>query len=140
MTAVRLFRVILPVADIEGAARFYGALLDQRGMRISPGRHYFECGGVILALFDPRRDGDAKQPRPNFDHIYFAVADLEAAYERAKAVGGVSDAVGDGNLPMGQIATRPWGERSFYMHDPFGNALCFVDERTLFTRPETRQS
>jgi hypothetical protein len=34
---------------------------------------------------------------------------------------------------MGEIARRPWGERSFYMRDPFGNPLCFVDEGTLFT-------
>ena len=26
-----------------------------------------------------------------------------------------------------------WGERSFYVRDPFGNPLCFVDADTLFT-------
>jgi hypothetical protein len=36
---------------------------------------------------------------------------------------------------MGRIATRPWGERSFYLRDPFGNPLCFVDAATLFTGP-----
>jgi catechol 2,3-dioxygenase-like lactoylglutathione lyase family enzyme len=131
--AIRIFRVIIPVADIEGAARFYGALLDQAGARVSHGRHYFECGGVILALYDPRADGDTEEPRPNFDHVYFAVPDLDAVHDRAKKVGGISEEVGDGNLPMGQIARRPWGERSFYMRDPFGNKLCFVDERTVFT-------
>jgi catechol 2,3-dioxygenase-like lactoylglutathione lyase family enzyme len=129
----RIFRLILPVADIEGAARFYGSLLDRTGTRVSHGRHYFDCGGVILALYDPRADGDSGEARPNFDHVYFAVPDLAAAYERAQAVGGISEEVGDGNLPMGQIARRPWGERSFYMQDPFGNKLCFVDETTVFT-------
>jgi hypothetical protein len=33
----------------------------------------------------------------------------------------------------GEILTRPWGERSFYAEDPYGNLLCFVDERTVFT-------
>jgi hypothetical protein len=33
----------------------------------------------------------------------------------------------------GQIALRPWGERSFYAKDPFGNPICFVDEQTVFT-------
>jgi hypothetical protein len=33
----------------------------------------------------------------------------------------------------GQIGVRPWGERSFYATDPFGNLLCFVDGETLFT-------
>lgn len=31
-----------------------------------------------------------------------------------------------------QIETQPWAERSFYCSDPFGNKLCFVDDRTLF--------
>jgi hypothetical protein len=48
-------------------------------------------------------------------------------------LGALSPAIGDGRLPMGRIAVRPWGERSFYLHDPFGNPLCFVDARTLFT-------
>jgi catechol 2,3-dioxygenase-like lactoylglutathione lyase family enzyme len=140
--AIRIFRLIMPVADIEAAARFYGSLLDQTGIRVSHGRHYLECGGVILALYDPRADGDSGVARPNFDHVYFAVSDLDAVHDRAKAVGGLSEDVGDGNLPMGQITRRPWGERSFYMRDPFGNKLCFVDETTVFTagpRPTTAE-
>jgi catechol 2,3-dioxygenase-like lactoylglutathione lyase family enzyme len=129
----RLFRVILPASGIDKAAAFYGALLDQPGVRISPGRHYFGCGGVILALVDPNADGDGTKPRPNFDHVYIAVPDLEAVYQRAEQAGGLSTQTGDGNLPMGKIARRPWGERSFYMHDPSGNPLCFVDEKTMFT-------
>jgi predicted enzyme related to lactoylglutathione lyase len=133
--AIRIFRVIMPVSDIDQAAPFYGSLLEQPGFRVSPGRHYFKCGDVILALYNPRADGDSTEPRPNFDHVYFAVPDLETVYDRAKSVGGLSQEVGDGNLPMGAIARRPWGERSFYMRDPFGNKLCFVDESTLFTAP-----
>ena len=138
MAAVRMFRVMMPVGDIARAAQFYRSLLDQAGMRVSPGRHYFECGGVILALYDPRADGDSRDPRPNFDHVYFAVPNLEAVYDRAATAGGISNQVGDGNLPMGQIAVRPWGERSFYMHDPFGNPICFVDEKTIFSADRTR--
>jgi len=131
--AIRLFRVIMPVADIDNAARYYESLLDQPGMRISNGRHYFDCGGVILALYDPRADGDRSAVQPNVEHVYFAVPDLETVFARANTVGGLSTETGDGRLPMGQIARRPWGERSFYMRDPFGNKLCFVDEQTLFT-------
>jgi hypothetical protein len=32
-----------------------------------------------------------------------------------------------------KVAVRPWGERSFYADDPFGNGLCFVDAQTVFT-------
>ena len=133
MASARLFRVILPVDDIEVAATFYSALLDDPGMRVSPGRHYFRCGDVMLAVYAPRADGDNRTPRPNFDHVYFAVDDLPAVFERAQRVGGLSAVIGDGGLAMGQIAVRPWGERSFYLSDPFGNPLCFVDAATLFT-------
>ena len=135
MQAVRLFRVIMPADDIESAGQFYATLLDQPGHRVSPGRHYFDCGGVTLALYSPKADGDVNVPRPNFDHVYFAVDDVDDVHARAKQLGGLSTETGDGRLPMGELATRPWGERSFYMRDPFGNPICFVDSRTLFTGP-----
>jgi predicted enzyme related to lactoylglutathione lyase len=121
----RLFRVIVPVADINAAAAFYGGVLGDPGRRISPGRHYFGCGGTILACFDPRSDGDSWDARPNPDHMYFAVADLEDSLARVRAQ--------PGGVVHREIETQPWGERSFYCSDPFGNKLCFVDERTLFT-------
>jgi predicted enzyme related to lactoylglutathione lyase len=121
----RLFRVIMPVSNIETAATFYGNVLAEAGRRISPGRHYFQCGGTILACFDPRADGDDWDARPNPDHLYFAVDDLEQTLVRVRAHPGASIDK--------DIETQPWGERSFYCRDPFGNKLCFVDDRTLFT-------
>jgi catechol 2,3-dioxygenase-like lactoylglutathione lyase family enzyme len=140
MASIRLFRVIVPVRHLAEAEQFYSALLAQPGFRVSPGRHYYDCGGVVVALYNPGADGDAASVRPNFEHVYFAVDDLEAAFARAEAVGGLSTETGDGQLPMGAIARRPWGERSFYMHDPTGNPLCFVDEATLFTGPPRPRS
>ncbi len=130
--AAILFRVILPVADIERAAKFYAAVLGEAGVRVSDGRHYFNCGGVILACFDPRADGDDYDARPNPEQIYFSVDDIEATYaacQKAGAKFATGDVHGD---PAGQIAQRPWGERSFYVEDPFGNKLCFVDAATVF--------
>jgi uncharacterized glyoxalase superfamily protein PhnB len=123
--SARLFRVILPVSSIDQAAAFYRAVLGQPGERVSPGRHYFGCGGVILACFDPREDGDPWDATPNPDHVYFAVTDLESCYDRVAAR---PDA-----MSLSPIQTQPWGERSFYCTDPFGNKLCFVEEGTLFT-------
>lgn len=121
---IKLFRVILPVTGIDQATAFYGALLDQPGQRVSGGRHYFDCGGTILACFDPRGDGDDWDTSPNPDHIYFAVDDLEDVLERA------------GKLRCRKldraIATRPWGEWRFYAADPWGNRICFVDAATCF--------
>jgi catechol 2,3-dioxygenase-like lactoylglutathione lyase family enzyme len=130
--APRLFRVILPVSDMTKAVKYYTELLGIQGQQVSPGRHYFSCGDVILAIVNPRADGDPWDARPNQDHIYFSVPDLEAVYERATRVGGLSTVV-DHGMNMGKIEKRPWGERSFYLKDPFGNPLCFVDEKTLFT-------
>jgi len=33
----------------------------------------------------------------------------------------------------GDAITRPWGERSFYVVDPWGNDLCFCEDGTLYT-------
>ena len=124
----KLYRVILPVSSIDQAASFYGQVLDASGQRVSPGRHYFECGGTILACYDPVADGDPLDggwhPHPN-QYLYFAVADLDATFNRAKDAGCREV---DEN-----IETMPWGERLFYAKDPFGNPICFVDEETLFT-------
>jgi predicted enzyme related to lactoylglutathione lyase len=136
MTAApRLFRVIMPATSVDDSARFYSALFDTTGFRVSNGRHYFDCGGVILAVYDAVADGDKSPVRSNAEHVYFAVADLAAVLTRAQNAGGLSTEIGDGKLPMGEIAKRPWGEVSFYMHDPAGNPICFVDEKSIFRAP-----
>jgi catechol 2,3-dioxygenase-like lactoylglutathione lyase family enzyme len=122
--SIKLFRVILPVDDIGRAAAFYSQLLGFTGKRVSAGRHYFDCGGTILACFDPEADGDDFRLSSNPDHIYFAVDDLERAFEQAKTAGCM--------LVDDRIRTWPWGERSFYAKDPFGNPICFVDQSTVF--------
>ena len=131
--APHLFRVILPVSSVDEAADFYGRVLGVPGFRVSPGRHYFDCGGTILACFDPRADGDPWDAAPNPEWLYFAVDDLEAARLAAQEAGA---SFPDGDVhgeSMGEIATRPWGERSFYANDPFGNKICFVERETTFT-------
>jgi catechol 2,3-dioxygenase-like lactoylglutathione lyase family enzyme len=133
MSEANLYRVIMPAGDIEVSSAFYARLFDQPGMKVSGGRHYFRCGGVVLAVYSPAGDGDRTTPHANFGHVYISVDDLEAVFGRAQALGCLVTATGDGGLPMGEIAKRPWGERSFYADDPFGNPLCFVDAATLFT-------
>lgn len=120
---VRLYRVILPVSDIEQASRFYASIFGIPGSRVSSGRHYFDCGGTILACFDPKADGDSFTLPSNPDHVYFAVGNLEEMYDRIKETGCPVD---------GGIETQPWGERCFYAKDPFGNPICFVDQQTMF--------
>ncbi|MGI8836643.1 MAG: VOC family protein [Pyrinomonadaceae bacterium] len=129
--ADRLFRVILQVPDLDEAAAFYSKLLNDDGRRIPrASRHYIDCGPVILALVDGSAEG--KQAKPLPDYIYFAVADLQSVHDRARALNCLSNGDVHGD-PAGEIIKRPWGELSFYVADPWGNGLCFVDEQTLFT-------
>jgi predicted enzyme related to lactoylglutathione lyase len=125
---MKLYRVILPVRDIARAAEVYAKLLQKPGERVSPGRHYFDCGGTILACYDPVADGDQEEGgwrhHPN-QYVYFSVDDLEAALARCRDVG--CEIVGAG------IQKMPWGERMFWALDPFRNPISFVDEKTLFT-------
>ena len=131
---MKLYRVIIPVSDIEKAAEFYGRVFGTEGERVSPGRHYFDCGGVVFACYDPKADGDPGEARPLPDHVYFSTDDIEGAYESCHAAGAtIPDVIIAGVGAIGRIETRPWGERSFYAADPFGNPLCFVDARTVFT-------
>jgi hypothetical protein len=85
---------------------------------------------VILALLDVSTSQKIPEPLP--DDLYVAVSDIEDVYERAKELGCLwaGDVHGESGA---EIRVRPWGERSFYAVDPFGNGICFVDERTLFT-------
>ena len=95
---------------------------------MSPGRHYFDCGGTILACYDPVADGDELgegwKHHPS-QYVYFAVADLDATHQRALDSGCT--------ILNGGIQRMPWGERMFWAKDPFGNPISFVDENTLFT-------
>ena len=132
--APTLYRIILQVDNLDKAEEFYGQLLSDRGRRIPrASRHYIDCGPVILALVDVAGENiPGLKPQPLPDYIYFAVSDVDAVYARARELNCLSseDVHGDS---AGDLVTRPWGERSFYVHDPWGNGLCFVDEKTLFT-------
>lgn len=120
---MKLYRVIIPVSDIEKAVEFYSKLLNMTGQRVSPGRHYFNCDGTILACFDPNADGDLFMLGPNPDHIYISVENLEDIY---KTIQGLNS-----TLIKESITLQPWGEKTLYIQDPFGNPICFVDEKTV---------
>ena len=128
-----LFRILVPVTDIEAGVRFYAKVFETPGTRVSPGRHYFDCGGTILACFDPEADGEGRIARPNPESIYLAVSDLAKTFRLCESAGATfSSGTPPGVGPLGRIAERPWGETSFYVVDPFGNGLCFVSQDSVF--------
>ncbi len=124
-----LFRQAVHVTDLDRAVSFYSRLLGIEGRSTGGARCYFDCGPIILAILDVSLGTERPQPIPT---MYFSVENLEEIHTRAREMGCLSgEEVHD--APGGAIVKRPWGERSFYAEDPFGNSLCFVDSKTLFT-------
>ena len=124
---MRLYRTIFPVNDIEKAAAFYADIFGQKGQRVSPGRHYFDLEGTILAIYDPIADGDDVKRQWIFhekQYIYIACVDLRKVHQKFKN--------SDCKRVDRSIQTMPWGERLFNATDPFGNPVCFVDKKTIF--------
>jgi predicted enzyme related to lactoylglutathione lyase len=125
----QFFRLNVEVGNLDQAINFYSTLLGVQGRKQPGARSYFECGPVTLSVIDVSSMGS---PHTAAKALYFTVKNLEAAFERAKELGCLSqESVHD--APGGGIVVRPWGERSFYAEDPWGNPLCFVEEGTVYT-------
>jgi uncharacterized glyoxalase superfamily protein PhnB len=122
-----LVRVLIRVPDIETAAAFYDYVSGVSGTRVSPGRHHLELGGIELACYDPVAEGDLHDTAqtPSLWQLYITADDLEAVLERVQSASGRVEQ---------PISTKPWGERSFYAFDRFGNRLCFIDSGSLRPR------
>ena len=125
----QFFRLNIEVGDLNAAETFYTKLLGVKGRKQAGSRCYFDCGPVTLQVLDV---SSVSQPHAAAKALYFTVKNIEAAFERAKGLGCLSrESVHD--APGGGIVVRPWGERSFYVEDPWGNPLCFVEEGTVYT-------
>jgi len=124
-TAPRLFRLNIEVGDIERAAAFYSELLGIEGRVQMGARCYFRAGPVTLQVVA------VEAPHVAAKALYFAVGDLDAVHARAESLACLSADMVHGT-PAGEAVVRPWGERSFYADDPWGNPLCFVDEGTIY--------
>ena len=125
----QFFRLNVEVGNLDKAIYFYSTLLGVEGRKQPGSRVYYECGPVTLQVVDVSSAG---KPHIAAKALYFTVSDLESIFERAKSLGGLSrESVHD--APGGGIVVRPWGERSFYVEDPWKNPLCFVEEGTVYT-------
>jgi predicted enzyme related to lactoylglutathione lyase len=119
---VKVFRILIPVGDIDAGATFYGEVFGDAGERVGANRHYFRSGDVIVGVIQP---GDKPVMEPNPEHLYLSTED---------ALDGVRDTwLGGGGTLEDDIRDRDWGETSFYGRDPWGNKLCFVAAGTEFT-------
>jgi len=123
-----LFRINVEVGNLDQAADFYGELFGLTGRKQAGSRCYFTCGPVTLQVVDVSSVG---KPHPAAKALYFTVDDLDAIFERAKALGCISKEDVHG-VSGGGISVRPWGERSFYAEDKWHNPLCFVEAGTIY--------
>jgi predicted enzyme related to lactoylglutathione lyase len=123
-----LFRINVEVGNLDEAVEFYSTLLGTTGRKQAGSRCYFTCGPVTLQVLDVSSAGT---PHPAAKALYFTVNDLDAIFARAKALGCLSREEVHGESG-GAISVRPWGERSFYAYDKWGNPLCFVEAGTIY--------
>ncbi|MFE6737838.1 VOC family protein [Streptomyces tubercidicus] len=123
-----LFRLNVEVANLDQAVMFYSTLLGVTGRRQAGARCYFTCGAVTLQILDVSGHDTVKRLPKS---LYFTVRSLDEVFGRARELGCLSDEQVHG-VSGGEIAVRPWGERSFYVNDPWGNSLCFVEAGTVY--------
>lgn len=120
-----LFRLNIEVGDLTAAHAFYERLLGLEGRPQMGRRVYFTAGAVTLQVVQT----DA--PHTAAKALYFVVDDLDAVHARAAGL----DCLGGDKVHgerAGEAVVRPWGERSFYADDPWGNPLCFVEAGTVY--------
>jgi catechol 2,3-dioxygenase-like lactoylglutathione lyase family enzyme len=123
-----LFRINVEVGNLDQAADFYGKLFGLEGRKQAGSRCYFSCGPVTLQVVDVSSVG---KPHSAAKALYFTVKDLDGVFARAKALGCLSREDVHG-VSSSTISVRPWGERSFYVEDPWQNPLCFVEAGTVY--------
>lgn len=123
--APQLFRLNIEVGDLAAARQFYGALLGAEPRGQAGNRFYINAGPVALQVVG------VASPHTAAKALYFNTANLDTVHDRAAALGALSSDVVHG-LRGGDISVKPWGERSFYANDPWGNPLCFVEAGTEY--------
>jgi predicted enzyme related to lactoylglutathione lyase len=123
--APQMFRLNVEVGDLAQAAQLYGALFSQPTRPQAGARFYVSAGPVTLQVVE------TAPPHPCAKALYFTVRDLDAMHARVAQLGCLSRTMVHGQVG-GEISVRPWGERSFYADDPWGNALCFVEAGTVY--------
>jgi predicted enzyme related to lactoylglutathione lyase len=122
--------------DVERLAAFYAGLV---GVPVALNEYYVEVhAGPMSVGFSKRRfteyhhcpaaadggTGDGGQDRRPETILDFLVDDVDAEYERIKALGV------EWVMPP---ATQPWGNRSMIFRDPEGNLI------NVFSRPEAQK-
>ena len=113
-----IMQILVPVTDLDRAARFYADVLDLPLLMRYPGNAFFDVDGVRLYLATPTEPGYAGPAT-----IYFRVADVTGTFERLTERGG---AVREGP----EIAHRDpeYDLWLAFVRDPDGNNIGLMRE------------
>jgi len=125
----QMFRLNIEVGDLAAAQRFYETLFAAQGRGQAGNRFYLNAGPIALQVVDIAAFRGT--PHPAAKALYFTVKDLDATHARAAGLNCLSKEMVHG-MKGGDISVKPWGERSFYVEDPWGNPLCFVEAGTVY--------
>lgn len=123
---LRVYETVLYASDVEATARFYSELVG-----LTPAEPPDEVAAVfrlddggILLVFDPARSSAPGRPVPSHGctgagHVAFSVSagQLEPLAARLR----------EANVEVERWIDWPPGGRSFYVRDPAGNSVEFVD-------------
>src|ERR1700730_2998467 len=84
----QFFRLNVEVGELDAAISFYTNLLGIQGRKQPGHRCYFDCGPVTLQVLDVSSN---RQPHLAAKSLCFTVGNLEAAFDRAKALNCLSN-------------------------------------------------
>lgn len=109
MSIQGIFYVAIHVADLARSKRFYA---DKLGWGLETDEPTvaglrFGAGYVVLLAAGALNDDSS---RPGGMHVAVKVDDIDAEHARLKGLG----------VPVSELVSQPWGERSFTFKDPDG--------------------
>jgi predicted enzyme related to lactoylglutathione lyase len=108
-----LRRMIVSVADLDRALRFYRDVLELPSAQAFPGFAVLTVpGGIDLMLHE-------RPPTPGLAGVAasFTVTDVDAVTKAAAEIG---------CSVLDEPADQPWGERQSVLTDPDGHVVCLV--------------
>lgn len=108
-----LRRMIVSVADLDRALRFYRDVLELPTSQAFPGLAVLTVpGGIDLMLHE-------RPPTPGLAGVAasFIVTDVDAVTKAAAEIG---------CTVLDEPADQPWGERQSVLTDPDGHVVCLV--------------
>lgn len=103
----------LQTNDVIRLAGFYRALLGAEGPNDDPVHQFILTEGTALTIHN---DGTVRNNQNENICLAFTVADVDAEYERVRALGA---------QVIAPPTTRPWGARNMEFLDPDGNHIFF---------------